>query len=81
MAGNDDGDNFASDCIGQFRQNGASLEVPNSRLTFNAVETETYVVIVSGYDRKLSGYDGAFYDGNEGEFKLSAECSVEKANV
>ena len=74
MAGNDDGDNFASDCIGQFRQNGASVEVTKSRITFNAVETETCVVIVSGYD-------GAFYDGNKGEFTLSAECSVAKVNL
>ena len=33
-----------------------------SRLTFNAVETETYMVIVAGYA------------GSEGEFTLSAEC-------
>ena len=81
VAGNDDGDNFASDCIGQFRHNGASIEVPKSRLTFNAVEIETYVVIVSGYDGALSGYDGTFYDGNEGEFTLSAECSAAKVNL
>ena len=30
---------------------------------FNAVETETYIVLVAGHD------------GSEGEFTLSAECS------
>ena len=33
------------------------------RLTFNAVETETYIVLVAGYG------------SSEGGFALSAECS------
>ena len=105
MAGNDEGEYFASDCMGQFRENVSSdrrlshdseddneddskdcskyeiqedidndddcdydysedhFDYPMSRLTFNVVETETYIVLVAGYD------------GSEGEFTLSAECS------
>ena len=131
VAGNDDGDNYAYDCVGQFRENvssglrlshnggdyvygggyvngggGGYMDVdyiydsydnggidyiydsydnddlifdglifddyyydtynfkgPTSRLTFNAVDTETYIVVV------------AVYYGDEGRFTLSAECS------
>ena len=119
MAGNDDGDNWASDCLRQFGDNGSSdrrlehgdydysggydhsydggedysydggndysygggddyiyrvddddydyseddFEYAMSRLTFNAADIETYIILVAGCD------------GIEGEFILSAECS------
>ena len=65
MAGNDDGDNYAYDCFSSrlFLFFWWIQGKPKSRLTFNAVETETYIVLVAGYD------------GSEGVFTLSAECS------